>query len=145
MSHRTPQDSIPPGSRHIAHDEGLDGVVTSMAPWSPSPLLEPVTPVDNPIDCHQTERGAARHAALIVALPARQSVPSGPVALGSVLAEVLPLAAFSRPARLEAQGSELARRCAALKAIGAWRRAHPGASFEQDLATTERITREFGL
>lgn len=83
--------------------------------------------------------------ARVVSLPSRPTPVSGPVAVGSVLAEVLPLAAFRRPARPQPLPTELSRRSAALAAIGAWRRAHPDAPFEQDLAAAERISREFGV
>ncbi|WP_343625392.1 hypothetical protein [Roseateles puraquae] len=83
-------------------------------------------------------------AARVVTLPVRERA-GGPVAVSDVLAQVLPLAAFRRPARTQPLPMELARRCAALAAIGAWRRAHPDAPFEQDLATAERINLEFGV
>lgn len=83
--------------------------------------------------------------ARVVSLPVRQADAQGPVAVSDVLAEVLPLAAFRRPARREVQSPELARRCAALTAIGAWRRAHPSASLEDDLVAAERISGEFGV
>lgn len=82
--------------------------------------------------------------ARVVRLPVRERA-GGPVAVGDVLAEVLPLAAFRRPARPQPLHSELARRCAALAAIGAWRRTHPDVSIAQDLAAAERISGEFGL
>ena len=82
--------------------------------------------------------------ARVVTLPVRERA-GGPVAVGDVLAQVLPLAAFRRPARPQPLPTELARRCAALAAIGAWRRTHPDVSIEQDLAAAERISRGFGL
>ena len=87
-----------------------------------------------------TETTTAR----VVTLPVRERA-GGAVAVGDVLAQVLPLDAFRRPARPQPLSTELARRCAALAAIGAWRRVYPDVSFEQDLAAAERISREFGL
>lgn len=81
----------------------------------------------------------------VLAMPVRQAVNRGPVAVGQVLAEVVPMAAFRQPAFSQASGTEPARRLAALRAIGAWRRANPDAPFELDLAAAERISREFGL
>ena len=81
----------------------------------------------------------------VLAMPVRQAVNRGPVAVGQVLAEVVPMAAFRWLAPRQVAGTELARRLAALKAIGAWRRANPDAPFELDLATAERISGEFGV
>lgn len=83
--------------------------------------------------------------ARVVSLPARQTDDSGAVAVRDVLAEVLPLAAFRKAVQLPASMSALDRRCAALNAVGAWRRLHPGASFAEDLAAAEAINRSFGL
>lgn len=83
--------------------------------------------------------------ARVFVMPVRQAADRGPVAVGQVLAEVVPMAAFRRPAFSQAAGTELARRLAALRAIGAWRRANQDALFELDLATAERINLEFGV
>lgn len=81
----------------------------------------------------------------VIEMPKRQAADRGPVPVGQVLAEVLPLAAFRRSTRPLPLPTDMSRRSAALAEIGAWRRVHPDVPFEQDFAAAERINLEFGV
>ena len=80
----------------------------------------------------------------VVKLPERAAEPRGALPIGQVLAEVIPIHIHRGAPRSHGCVTGNERRCAALNATGAWRRAHPGATFEEDMAAAERIARQYG-